>query len=50
MHGQGTYRFASGKTYVGDLRNSKLEGYGKYYDTSGNLVYDGRWSNNRQVD
>ena len=30
--------------------NGKLEGYGKYYDTSGNLVYDGRWSNNQQVD
>lgn len=50
MHGQGSYRFSSGKTYVGELRNSKLEGYGRYYDTSGNLTYEGRWSNNQQAD
>ncbi|HET6436086.1 MAG TPA: cytoplasmic protein, partial [Xanthomonadaceae bacterium] len=50
MHGQGTYRFRTGRVYVGELRDSKMHGYGREYDTDGGLLYEGQWRNGQRAD
>ena len=43
MHGQGTYRFASGDVYEGQYENDKKHGQGKITSASGAVLQQGRW-------
>ncbi len=42
-HGQGTIKWANGAKYVGDMKESNFSGYGREYDTKGNIVQEGMW-------
>lgn len=44
--GIGTYHFRTGRKYVGEFKNGKMNGQGKIYDSSGKLVYEGKFVNN----
>ena len=47
---EGTYRFPNGAVYVGEVRDSKLHGRGRYTRASGEVWHDGLWSNNQPVE
>lgn len=42
----GTYFFKNGKKYVGEFSNNEFNGYGKLYDSSGKLIYEGIFKDN----
>lgn len=48
-HGQGTFTFSDGSTYIGEFQNNSISGYGKYeyYSTSENhyfcIIYNGEF-------
>ena len=42
IHGMGTYIWNENKKYVGEFRNGKKHGFGKFY-LNGELVYEGTW-------
>ena len=44
-HGEGTLTFANGDTYVGQWKNDKKHGLGKYILASGEVAHDGEWEN-----
>lgn len=50
QNGQGVNVFPSGARYEGEVRNAKMHGYGRFYDRSGNLQYEGRYEDNQPVD
>ena len=45
--GKGSYTWADGSTYSGDIRNGKREGVGKFVGSS-KQVYEGGWRNGRR--
>ena len=47
MHGNGSYYYADGRTYVGEYYNGKKEGRGVEYDSNGKIFKKGRWRENR---
>lgn len=50
QNGQGVNVFPSGARYEGEVRNAKMHGYGRFYDSGGNLQYEGRYVDNEPVD
>lgn len=45
FNGEGTTVWESGEMQVGHYEDDVLNGYGKYYDENGSLVYEGNWIN-----
>ena len=46
MNGEGTYRFASGASYEGTLKDNMFHGHGTYAYSDG-AKYSGQWENNK---
>ena len=46
MHGQGTFRYATGAKYQGQFQNNSYHGYGTYTFVDGS-VYQGNFANNQ---
>ena len=46
-HGKGTYTWASGGKYVGQYKDNKRHGLGKYTLADGTVHHDGEWENNQ---
>ena len=46
-HGQGTYRYADGDVYTGELKNNRISGKGEYYWMNGDY-YKGDFLNNKR--
>ena len=42
MHGQGSYKWADGRSYIGNYVNDKKHGVGKYIWPDGRY-YEGEW-------
>lgn len=49
QHGQGTYKWANGDSYVGSWANGEQHGYGTYTWADG-TIYAGNWVNGEMVD
>ena len=50
QNGQGVNVFPSGARYEGEVRQAMMHGYGRFYDRDGNLTYEGRYADNKQVE
>jgi hypothetical protein len=46
-NGQGTFTFPDGRKYVGEFRDDSYHGQGTFWGSTGNVVYSGRWVNNK---
>jgi hypothetical protein len=46
MHGNGTYTWKDGRSYVGEYQNDKKQGFGIYTWADGRK-YEGKWKNGK---
>jgi hypothetical protein len=46
-NGQGTLTFPSGAKYVGEFRGGDRHGRGTFWGPTGNVIYSGRWVNDK---
>ena len=49
MHGHGKYTFASGNAYEGEYKDDKKHGLGKKISPDGEVLYEGKWRNDKFV-
>jgi hypothetical protein len=46
--GLGTYKWGNGEKYDGEWSNNSRNGKGRFYNSKGNLTYDGSWQNDKE--
>lgn len=49
FNGQGTYTYVSGDKYVGEWKDDKKNGLGKYYDKNSLLDYEGQYKDGERI-
>ncbi|MGJ4746137.1 hypothetical protein ACQV5M_07245 [Leptospira sp. SA-E8] len=47
--GKGIYKYADGTVYEGEWKLNKRNGLGKLTDSEGNLIFEGQWKDDIQV-
>jgi hypothetical protein len=46
-NGQGTYTFPDGAKYVGEFKDGNYHGLGTFFESTGGVIYSGRWVNDK---
>jgi len=49
-NGKGTFLWENGQKYIGEWKNSRLNGYGTLYFEDGTIFHQGQWKNHKKVE